>query len=417
MKKNIFFNGLSAKIALAVMALTSTLFTSCEKEDFNATFEADAAKAVITVSAYDAENGAELNPTKITTSAGSVEGNKITITGDKDIAKQTVTVTIEYNDLTGSGKVEIPALKAGSVGNYSITFVVGEKEIYVPVDPEYEAAKAVITAKTQFEEGAEEVDVTYSFESTVEGGTAEGNVFTIVGAKNIPAQTVTVTAHVGEKDLVEVVDIPALKEGTVNNYTVIFHVVPDGKDVVTITTYVVSSEAPKSEESPRYYLTGNYNHSHNGIDQWIANDAEWLLEAKVNYNSYVGYEYVNEVIEKDCDFVKVLTEPLKNAAGIKEYPETMKFKVSAWSLYAAWAVVTTTTTNYTVNEIVSTTIDGEEQPDQVSKVASYSIVNKSVVADHTEIAHPDHSHAYVPGHGHDHGHGNGNAGGGIVIPD
>ncbi len=33
MKKNKFLSGLSAKLALAIVALTTTMFTSCEKEN------------------------------------------------------------------------------------------------------------------------------------------------------------------------------------------------------------------------------------------------------------------------------------------------------------------------------------------------------------------------------------------------
>ena len=35
MKKKIFLSGVNAKLALAAVALTSVMFTSCEKEEFN----------------------------------------------------------------------------------------------------------------------------------------------------------------------------------------------------------------------------------------------------------------------------------------------------------------------------------------------------------------------------------------------
>ena len=35
MKKNSFLSGVNAKLALATVALTSVMFTSCEKEEFN----------------------------------------------------------------------------------------------------------------------------------------------------------------------------------------------------------------------------------------------------------------------------------------------------------------------------------------------------------------------------------------------
>ena len=35
MKKKFFLSGVNAKLALAAVALTSVMFTSCEKEEFN----------------------------------------------------------------------------------------------------------------------------------------------------------------------------------------------------------------------------------------------------------------------------------------------------------------------------------------------------------------------------------------------
>ncbi len=53
MKKKSFLSGVNAKLALAV-ALTSVMFTSCEKEEFNvAPVELDPASATIAVTVYD----------------------------------------------------------------------------------------------------------------------------------------------------------------------------------------------------------------------------------------------------------------------------------------------------------------------------------------------------------------------------
>lgn len=405
MKKNKIFNGLGAKLALAVMALTSSLFTSCEKEDFNATFETEAAKAIIAVSAYDAESGDALTPTIISTSAGTASGTEVTIVGNKDIAKQTVTVKIQCNDLEGEGIVEIPALKAGSVGHYSITFLVGKTIEQQP--PVYENAKAVITATAVDGKTGEALEgATFTFESTVEGGTAEGNVFTIVGNKDIKAQTVTVTATYEDLEpAIEKIEIPALNEGTVNNYNVIFRFYEG--DIETVT-YVLEKGEPVSVNGPRNYLTGNYTHTHNGIDQWLSNDTDYLLDAVVTYKAYTGVAVTEKNIVEASDFVNELIASYEQLGGIKEVDAAMTFKVSAWSLYAAWTDVTTTTTAYAVKKVVNGVT-------QEAAVATFALVTKSVVADHMEIAHPDHSHAYV--HGHGHGHGNGNAGGGIVMPD
>ena len=39
MKKKIFLSGVNAKLALAAVALTSVMFTSCEKEEFKSKVE------------------------------------------------------------------------------------------------------------------------------------------------------------------------------------------------------------------------------------------------------------------------------------------------------------------------------------------------------------------------------------------
>lgn len=408
MKKNIFLSGLSAKLALVAMALTSVLFTSCEKEDFNATFEADAAKAVITVSAFDAKNGTELNPTRIETSAGTVAGKEITITGNKDIAKQTVEVTIECNGLIGKGKVEVPALKAGSVGRYSITFLVGEKEIIVPDEKEAAEAKIIATAVNGVTGEALE-GVKFEFASTVAGGEFDGvNAYTIIGNKEIAAQTVTVTATCeGMEPAVSKVEIPALKENTKSTYYVNFRMIEN--TIVEEVTYLVSKGESTGSDFTKY-LTGNYNHTHNGIDQWLSNDSEYLLNATVTYTAYTGLNVIEKNVTEDApEFVTSLIDAYESVGGIKEVEAAMTFKVSAWSLYAAWVMVNTTVAPYKVEKLVN----GEVK----ATVATFSLETKSVKADHTEIAHPSHSHAYVPGHGHDHGHGNGNAGGGISYAD
>lgn len=54
MKKKIFLSGVNAKLALAAVALTSVMFTSCEKEEFNvAPVELDPASATVAITVYD----------------------------------------------------------------------------------------------------------------------------------------------------------------------------------------------------------------------------------------------------------------------------------------------------------------------------------------------------------------------------
>ena len=58
MKKKIFLSGVNAKLALAAVALTSVMFTSCEKEEFNvAPVELDPASATVAITVYDLSDG------------------------------------------------------------------------------------------------------------------------------------------------------------------------------------------------------------------------------------------------------------------------------------------------------------------------------------------------------------------------
>ncbi len=63
MKKKSFLNGISAKLALAAVALTTVVFTSCEKEEFNVEpVELAPASAKIYATVYDLNDGQVLAP-------------------------------------------------------------------------------------------------------------------------------------------------------------------------------------------------------------------------------------------------------------------------------------------------------------------------------------------------------------------
>ena len=71
MKKIKFLNGIGSMFAFAVVALVgSLLFTSCEKEDLNATFTTEPAKATINVNVVEFPSGAAVSG--VTISADTV---------------------------------------------------------------------------------------------------------------------------------------------------------------------------------------------------------------------------------------------------------------------------------------------------------------------------------------------------------
>lgn len=83
MKKKSFLNGISAKLALAAVALTTVVFTSCEKEEFNVEpIELSPASATIFATVYDQTTGEVLGTQSTTIQAGE----------DGTIASHTVSV-------------------------------------------------------------------------------------------------------------------------------------------------------------------------------------------------------------------------------------------------------------------------------------------------------------------------------------
>ena len=72
MKKKSFLSGVSAKLALAAVALTRVMFTSCEKEEFNvAPVEQADASAKISITVYDLSDGSIITDATVTNQEGT----------------------------------------------------------------------------------------------------------------------------------------------------------------------------------------------------------------------------------------------------------------------------------------------------------------------------------------------------------
>lgn len=111
MKKKNFFSGINAKMALALVALTSVVFTSCTKESFDVTTSGlEDAKASATITVYDAESFTVLR------------------TDTKDLtANLGTTVSIPCPEIEGYVQqnpvsVTVPALNKGQYANIPVTF-------------------------------------------------------------------------------------------------------------------------------------------------------------------------------------------------------------------------------------------------------------------------------------------------------
>lgn len=146
-KKN-FLSGLGAKLALAVVALTTATFTSCENEDFDVKVVYNPAEVNIIpdVTYIDLEAGTSQDVTNLATieyTNATKEGNIGVIKGTEaapSIAATTVTVKASYNGIETTKNVAISAIKTGKItypvaliliknkvgGDYTLEIVEGE---------------------------------------------------------------------------------------------------------------------------------------------------------------------------------------------------------------------------------------------------------------------------------------------------
>ena len=121
------------KKLLSLIALAG-IFAACQPEEIQTAFEVPDAVATIKVVAVDVRTNTQVTPNdvKANVSNSSYANGVVTITGTPTIAKQTVTLTVNYKaDYMSAAKdytaeVELLALRAGGKAEYSATVVVGE---------------------------------------------------------------------------------------------------------------------------------------------------------------------------------------------------------------------------------------------------------------------------------------------------
>lgn len=117
MKKKSFLSGISAKLALAAVALTTVVFTSCEKEEFNVEpIEQAPASATIFATVYDQTTGENLGTQTTTIAAG--ENGAIT--------SHSVTVACPFSSAdylpVASIEVTVPDVAKGQMILIPVTF-------------------------------------------------------------------------------------------------------------------------------------------------------------------------------------------------------------------------------------------------------------------------------------------------------
>lgn len=177
MKKKSFLSGVSAKLALAAVALTSVMFTSCEKEEFNvAPVELADASAKISITVYDLSDGSIIDATVTNEEGTSVQGFvEVPAGADGKIAPDTKKFTATKSGyLSGVGQAVIPALNKGQfaiipVSIYLQKEVDAAKDVNVNADPSTVVTKPVSDSKVVNEQAGEEA-VTYNYEFEAEDG-------------------------------------------------------------------------------------------------------------------------------------------------------------------------------------------------------------------------------------------------------
>ena len=143
MKKIKFLNGISAMFAFAIVFMTGSLLTSCEKENLNATFETAPAQVTLNVSVMDALTGND-----ITSKASVAVTGALKATGTTSFATGfpggNVTITATYDGMTGSVTIATDAKKVGGVITYSANIILSSEYDFVPV-PEESGVSEMIT--------------------------------------------------------------------------------------------------------------------------------------------------------------------------------------------------------------------------------------------------------------------------------
>lgn len=274
------------------------------------------------------------------------------------------------------------------------------------LDATFKAGPAKVTLDVDVIDALTGTDVTsqaaisVSNSSFIANGTAEF-------ASGVTAQTITVTATVGEGVASAEVNVNATKVGGAADYYVKL-VIADGLEIVQTTL--------SSEESTAYAtfagVSHDASHSHEGITGWYVNATDYIQAYNVTYPVKVEYTNFSELTEgsfyNNLDEVYVTGiestyNELVNTPA-KEETKTKEIKVSAWAYFSAYVTVTKSVYQWSVQTINS---DEVAATWTANGIACTELETK-------EIAHPSHADHYQHGHGHGI---NSNAGGGIVIAE
>ncbi len=140
MKKTNFLKGLAAVVL-------GCMFTSCEKEDLTATFQPKPTEITLDVKVVDSADGDVTKQAAITVSGAL---NSLYQEFEKGFNGGEVTVTATYKNVSNSEKMELPAVKVGGKGKFSIFVVIsrGDIKIVKTSETEKDAVESVLAKPT-----------------------------------------------------------------------------------------------------------------------------------------------------------------------------------------------------------------------------------------------------------------------------
>lgn len=135
MRKTNFLKGLSAKLALAVVAFGAVL-ASCTKEEFNVEYKANNAQIYFNPTVIDAATN--------TVVVGATFTGAETIIGTPNIAAGSATITATINEVSGSTTVAYAALPAGSIVTYSPVILLSSEFDLVKVSSKVTGTETIV---------------------------------------------------------------------------------------------------------------------------------------------------------------------------------------------------------------------------------------------------------------------------------
>lgn len=137
------------KKLFSLFALAGAL-VACQPEELETAFDVDNAKATINVTVIDVQTAAPIEDLTVTCPGGEgkVDGNVVTITGNKAIQAMDVNLVLsssKYPDETKTVTVKINSLLAGGLATYNVVEVMGTP--YPEPGPDPEPEPVVVTVE------------------------------------------------------------------------------------------------------------------------------------------------------------------------------------------------------------------------------------------------------------------------------